>query len=288
MKKIVLFIIILMIGLSSVSAQSTNYEEQKQQILNDLLAGNISEAVYNERMSEIYQKIQEELPRAIEEARRINEEARQRGQEMGRKVIQSLEDSGLDTSHITVPQSVLTKMDNLMDQTMALWAALHDKKISESDAKQQAGLLLAERDRVWAPYKGNLSATNQLQEAYDKGVNWHWPGAQQGWPPMDGPHGVMTITGFGPFRQGSDTKASYTADINFLSYSIFQGNADQADYDDLRRQIEQLTGKRMELDSDGNHRVRVPNKLYPSNPGYNLRISLGKGRLGFAIAMLHF
>jgi len=80
---------------------------------------------------------------------------------------------------------------------------------------------------------------------------------------MCGAGGVVDICGYGPFIHGTGTRASFTTYRGAMtspvySFDIYQTNANQTTFNDLRRQIEQATGKQLEkLNDSGTYRMWV-------------------------------
>jgi len=278
-KSAILFIItfITLLIIAPPLYTQTN-DELLKQLQDDFKAGKIDNDTFVKKFMELNSLIQQE-------AQQIAEQRAQRS-------IQSYEQAGLDTTTVTVPQRILAELDNLTHQMNVISAAHHDKKISDEEYTSRYATLKKQYDETWEPYKTNTSAMQQLQQTIDNSVGFRWAGAQPGWPVMYGEYGIVDVTGYGPFRQGTGTFASYTIyrepRANQHSFTIYQSNATEATLQDLIRQIEQVTGKRVEKLNDNYIGVKVPNKKNVNYPDYDILLEMKNGRITFQILFNHW
>ena len=233
MKRIfTLVIALIVVGLVVISAQDTarmqQIAQEMEQVQADFIAGKISPQQLQRRLTE--------LNRQLEEARR------------------SMASTGPSFS-----QAQLQRIETLLDQDKRLLAQFNEKSISEASYTQQATAVRNELNQIIAPFSGSPSATIQYAEVEEK-INKLWPGQILGWPPDS----VFTERNWPVLRQPAGTRASYslgswTDDTgrrpNLDDFLLYLSNATEADYQNLKRQIE--TGNHGTFNEDNGHTMYI-------------------------------
>jgi hypothetical protein len=226
MKNALFVIIILMIGLTSVSAQNiAQLEQELNQLTAEFSAGKISAQQYQQRAVEITQKMQAAV--------------------LGTQ--QQLDQSSQSYSF---SDTEVRRLTSLLDQSKRLSAQLNEGRISEAEAQRQSDAVQREYDSIYAPYvnlqRENLQNIAQQQKEIDDEIARLWPGAILGWPADS----VFTDRTWPVLRQPSGTWASYSIDVFEGADAkpvrdkiiLYLNNASETDYQNLKRQIESGNG----------------------------------------------
>ena len=241
-KTIFLFVAFLIVGISVVPGQDTARLQQlareTEQLAADFQAGNISLQQFQQRAAELNQQ--------VEAARR-----------------------SYDSSGASFCQAQLQRLETLFDQDKSLESQYNEGRLSEADYSIQINAVRNELNQIIAPFLSSPSAAIQLSEVEEK-IRKLWPGDVLGWPPttVNGDRSYLEISGLSrPIRQAVNTRASYsfsrsTFNSPISGYTIYMSGANQAAFDDLRRQIESITGQTMEKMSQQS-----------ASNGYNLYVS---------------
>jgi hypothetical protein len=245
-------------GFSQDTAKLDQIQKRMEQVVNDYMAKKITGDVYQQKMTEL----QNEMKTAL--------------------------DAGTDKRPVDGK-----RLELLWDQYHTLTAAHNEKKISDADYAARAQPLVNEIKML----EGNdkpLSAANFaiVQEAREN-VKQLWPGSIPGWPPPEGKDSIKELTGLGPFVQSAGTKASYSFSRNGFngpvnSFTIYQTGAVHPVFQNLKTQIESITGKPMEktdsVTRDFYH-VWVPDPGR-AGTGINLDIEIKGNAVQFSISKL--
>jgi hypothetical protein len=233
LKKIITLAFALMVvGLAVVPAQDTTRMQQiareLEQAAADFAAGRINAQQFQQRANTLNQQ--------MEDARRV-----------------------IERSGASLSQAPLQRIETLLDQDKSLEAQFNEKRITEADYTRQANAVRNELNQIIDQVKGSPSAAIQYAEVEGR-IKKLWPGSIPGWPSatVEGGINYLEIGGLNrPIRQAAGTRASYnigrtTFSAPISSYIIYQSGANQAAFDDLKRQIENITGQTMErMDQTG-------------------------------------
>ena len=259
-KSIFLLAVLLVIGLTLVQAQDESYwMNQMEQLGADLQAGKITQEEYTRRWIEIIEGQQAALQRQQQ-------------------------------AMPTYTQAQLSRFEELLEQQINIQLRFNEGRISNAEATRLFAPVEREINELRVLNSGSAQAVQQIM-AVSEAVKERWPGSLAGWPPMRGTEGVVDICGYGPFTQGTGTRASFTTYRGAMtspvhSFDIYQTNANQTTFNDLRRQIEQATGKQLErLNNSNIYRMWVPDP--DGGTGYHLDLILENNTLVFRIAKIH-
>jgi hypothetical protein len=262
MKKIICLVIYITVLAGSIFGQNQakidQIQKQIEQLFNDYTAKKITADVFNQRLAEL----QNDIKAAFDE--------------------------GTDSRPVDGK-----RLELLLDQYNTLTASHNDKKISDTEyaAKAQP---LADEIKILEGNGKPLSAANYaiVNEAREN-IKKLWPGSIPGWPPSEGKDSIKELIGLGPFVQSAGTKASYNFTRNGFngpvnSFSIYQTGAVQTVFQNLKSQIERITGKPMEkvnsITGDF-YRIWVPNPGRDGT-GINLDLEIKGNAVLFSISKL--
>ena len=256
-KSIVLLLVFLISGLLLVHAQDTvrlqQIQREIEQLTADFQAGKITPQEFQRRALELQSQAQ----------------AAQQG--MQREVEQA-------SSSYRYSDAQMRRLLELHDQSKKIIAQFNEGRISEAEAARQSEPLKREIEQINAPFQ-NLSRTQtanlaQQQQDLEKQLKQLWPGAAPGWPRSDVDNSYVKIFMFNrSLRQASGIRASWSS-YTFGAvgpigrYTIFQTGANPAAMEDLKRQVESITGKTMQRLVDTGHSIGTPSG-YTQN-GYYL------------------
>ena len=262
-KGIFLIIVFLVVGMTVVSAQDTAKLEQLQrqieQLTAEFQAGKITPQEFQKRALEL----QNQASAATTNVR------------------QSMEQS---SAAYRYTDAQMRRLIEIYDQSNKITASFNEKRISEAEATRQTEPLKREIEQINAPF-ANLSREQSVNIAnqnveIEKQLKKMWPGAAPGWPQPDGDNSYVKIFMLSrSLRQASGTRASWSSSTFGANgpigrYSIFQTGANPAAMEDLKRQVESITGKTMQRLVDTGISIGTPNG-YTQN-GYYLEYPFNK------------
>ena len=250
-KSLLIFVALLTVGLSTVSAQDTTrlqqLEREMTQLTADFQAGKITAQQYQQRMTAMMQEFQTASNATANAQRQQIEQA---------------------SSAYRYTDAQMRRLLEIYDQSNMIMANYNEKRITEADAARQTEPLKREIEQINAPF-ANLSREqsailgNQSAEL-EKQLKQMWPGAIMGMPPLKGAfpnderdRNYMEVGDLTrPIRQMTNTKASYSCLRGLgriVAYDIYLTGtgANQAALENLKRQIEAATGKTMERNQRG-------------------------------------
>jgi hypothetical protein len=227
-KFILLVIVLLAVGLVLVSAQTAqemeainrlqaDVEKRMIQALEDMQAGRITAQEYQRRSGAMQQEMREAVERILQ-------------------------------GGSTFTQAQLRRIEELHEQAKVLEAQANEGRINRIEAERQVSAISAEIEQITSPLLSSAKAMQQLRPIEDI-IKARWPGTSAGWPLPEGERGYQPVTGVGPLRQASGTRASYSYSVvgdSIYEYNIYQTGATVAMLQDLRRQIEASLGITME------------------------------------------
>ena len=245
LKKSFLIIALLTVCLFTVSAQDTarlqQLEREMTQLTADFQAGKITLQQYQQRAAAIAQEIRT-ASSASASAATSARDARE----------QQIEQASAPYRYTDAQVRRLTE---LMDQGKSIETQEYEGRITKAQAEQRYAPIKREIDQIYAPFK-DLSSDQSLnilrqQEAIGAEIKKLWPGAAPGWPRADEDIGYVKVFNLSrSIRQAPGTRASWsrygTLWFRIYGYAIFQTGANPTTMEDLKRQIESITGKPMQ------------------------------------------
>lgn len=145
----------------------------------------------------------------------------------------------------SITASQLQRIEALLEQDKRLEAQFNEGNITEEAYKQQSTATRNEINQIFTPFRNSASAQLQYKEIEDR-VNTRWLGSIIGWPSNT----VFLDRTWPVLRQPAGTGASYSIQ-QFVgedarpvldSFTLYLNNATEADYQNLKRQIENGIG----------------------------------------------
>ena len=264
MKKVFFLIVLAVMLLSVVNAQTAQQQQriaQLEQELNqlgtDLEAGRITVAQFQRRATEI----QTELQNIYNQANTTQQQNNQSG--------------------TTFTQAQLQRIEVLLDQSKTLEADRHNGRINQTQYDRQINTINQELQSIYNTVTSPMART-QLEEV-EKRIGAIWPGAQPGWPTTQNWNMLNEHFGCGSFTQSRGTKASFTINYSrtrgLSDFFIFQigGNQDTI-FREMKNQIERNTrGKVLSITDRNDYygvEIIMPGSV-PDNNGWYFIIGIG-------------
>jgi hypothetical protein len=243
---------------SQDKAKIDQIQQQMEQLVNDYMVKKITVDVYQQKMIEL----QNEMKAAF--------------------------DAGTDDRPVDGK-----RLELLWDKYNILTAAHNGKKINDADYAAKAQPLVNEIKMLEGNDKPLSSANFAIVNETRENVKKLWPGSIPGWPPSEEKDSIKELIGLGPFVQSAETRASYSFTRNGFngpvnSFTIYQTGAVQTVFQDLKSQIERITGKSMEK---ANSITRDFYRTWVPNPGrdgtgINLDLEIRGNAVQFSISKL--
>jgi hypothetical protein len=250
MKKSIAAIILVVIGLIMVpqiftqdTSRLNELTKQMEQLSNDFQVGKITAQQFQQQAL----VIQEEMQAAAQSIRQETQRQVRSGEAENQRLSQT-------TPSFTDVE--MREILDLRDRYNKVIVQFNEGRITEAEAARQTEPIQKEIDRIYAPYKNlenEMLYNIGIQQAeLDEQLNNLWPGATLGWPPASGERNYLEVSGLSrPIRQAAGTRASYSSRRSsafgpIIHYWIYQTGANQTAFDDLKRQIESITGQEME------------------------------------------
>jgi len=288
-KSVLLIVALLAVGVMItplVQAQDMNrvneLSKQIQQLVQDNIAGKISDAEMQRRVAILQDEIMAAMQAKQQEMSGIVQEAEQRQTQANQAEAERRQTA--DTGR-TMTSAQVTRMTAIREQLKRLETQVYEKRITEAEYNRQAGPLVQEAEKIMEPIGISTAAMNQNKEI-ENSINRRWPGRYIGWPSFaEFPEKFRLPT---TWRQPTGTVASYTPDIS--SFDVYMTNATEATLNDMKQQIEKATGLKMPEGSYADfHGVTLPgrdegNKYYPR---IDVQLRLNGNTLWFKVATAH-
>ena len=229
-KNCLLIIFILALGIKLVTAQdfdtiqkiSLKYSDLRMQIYNDWQAGKITLEDYGKKTAELTAQQQTEIDRAMQKK---------------------------DDNAEVFTQAQMDRLLLLYEQRKLIELEFNEGRMSGPEYGKRAEPLTKEIEQFGDSIRNSIEKASQVGSVASV-INARWPGTHAGWPKPEGENRYLTVTGIGPFRQGTGTRPSYSILHRFMDdepiyYTLYQTGATARTLSDLKQQIETVMGQPM-------------------------------------------